>query len=230
MINISLNDIVQKTTVEKTDTKLFWRYFVKHANEVIIKPEEDYCKVTGCAFEINEENRKIVRTLIDYFCGLEEFNKSEVVRNNASLQKGLLIFGDCGVGKTVLFEIIRRVGRDIYSAIGVKRMLFKKISCGSFVSAYMIATKSKNMSFDLKEFQKGRLFIDDLGFEKLAFNQYELMEQILFERYGNNAVTFLTTNLTPSEIENRYGKRIGDRLQEMFNYIKWEGNSFRDNL
>ncbi|MFY7671587.1 hypothetical protein ACOSP6_10935 [Tenacibaculum sp. MEBiC06402] len=230
MINISLNDIVQKTTIEKTDTKLFWKYFVKHANEVINTPEIEFCEVTGCAFEIKEENRKIVRTLIDYFCGIEDFNKYEVVRNNPSLEKGLLVFGDCGVGKTVLFEIIRRVGRDIYSATGVKRMLFKKISCGSFVSAYMMATKSKNMSFDLKEFQKGRLFIDDLGFEKLAFNQYELMEQILFERYSKNALTFLTTNLTPSEIENRYGKRIGDRLQEMFNYIKWEGNSFRDNL
>lgn len=230
MINFSIDDVVQTTTVETIDTRLFWRYFVKHANEVIQRPEQDFCKITGCAFEINSENQKIVRAIIDYFCGIEDFNKNGIVRNNASLKKGLLVFGDCGVGKTDLFEIIRLAGRDIYSETGVKRMLFRKISCGSFVSAYMMATKSKHMSFDLKEFLRGRLFIDDLGVEKLAFNNFELLEQVLFERYSNNALTFLTTNLSPSEIENRYGKRIGDRLQEMFNYIKWEGSSFRDRL
>ena len=90
--------------------------------------------------------------------------------------------------------------------------------------------KRQHLSFNLESYYKGSLLIDDLGVEKLAFNSYELMEQILFERYRNNALTFMTTNLKPGEIGERYGSRIDDRLQEMFNIIKWEGASFREGL
>ena len=145
----------------------------------------------------------------------------------ASLSKGLLISGTVGVGKTLLFEIIQKAGRELYKKCGYKRTLFRNISCASFVSMYMTTSKYNHLDFDLKSFQKNKLYIDDLGVETLAFNQYELLEQVLFERYRNRALTFITTNLTMTEILKRYGERIGDRLPQMCNIINWNGKSLR---
>ena len=182
---------------------------------------------------INEDNQKIIRTIIDYFCGNENFDQYKIVRNKADVNKGLLMFGGNGVGKTLLFKIIQSAGREIITKEGYKKTHFRNISCGNFVSLFMTSTSQRfesTLSFDLKNFYKGSLYIDDLGAEQLAFNKYELLEEVLFERYRNQALTFITTNLSPSEIENRYGKRIGDRLPEMFNIIKWDGKSFREEL
>ena len=91
----------------------------------------------------------------------------------------------------------------------------------------MNSFKDNSSSFNLDAYKRGNLYIDDLGFEKKAFNNHELIGELLFERYRNNALTFVTTNHSPKEISGRYGARIGDRLAEMFNIIKWEGESLR---
>ena len=82
--------------------------------------------------------------------------------------------------------------------------------------------------FELEFYYKGYLYIDDLGLEKKAFNSQEIMGQLLFERNRIGSITFVTTNMKPSEIAQRYGDHIGDRLPEMFNIIKWDGPSRRE--
>lgn len=42
-----------------------------------------------------------------------------------------------------------------------------------------------------------------------------------------NIITHGTTNLKVEELEKKYGKRVYDRMKEMFNVILWEGESFR---
>ena len=108
-----------------------------------------------------------------------------------------------------------------------KGLWFSKISCGSFVDDYMREVINDESTFELRNYYKGVLYIDDLGFEKLAFNKTEIIGDILFEREKLGSRTFITTNLKPSEITQRYGDRIGDRLPAMFNIINWKGKSFR---
>ena len=86
--------------------------------------------------------------------------------------------------------------------------------------------QSKNLS----SFYKNRLIIDDLGVENKAFNSYELLEQLLFERHRYEALTFITTNISMTNVLERYGSRIADRIPQMCNIITWKGESFRHNI
>ncbi|CAA0230157.1 P-loop NTPase family protein [Tenacibaculum maritimum] len=186
-------------------------------------------EMKGEKFLVNDDNRKNIQTILRYFAGSEDFKDLGTIKNKPSLSKGLLITGDIGVGKTLMFDILQRAGKDIYKKYNNNRLLFRNISCGNFVNLFMTSTKfSSNLDFNLPSYYKNKLYIDDLGIEPLAFNQYELLESVLFERHRNNALTFITTNLTMTEILKRYGSRIGDRLPQMCNIINWKGKSLRN--
>ena len=222
MTKVDLNKIVStEAKIQKIDKKLMWEVFQGFANN-------DPSLENGYNIEAH---KPIVTTIFKYFSGDEDFNSQGVVKNNPSLSKGLLVYGDLGVGKSKLFELIQKTGRKIIQRTGNSRMHFRSISCGQFVSNYMLVSKARerhtHLEFKIENYYKGSLYIDDLGIEPLAFNSYELLESVLFERHRNNALTFVTTNLSVSEISSKYGERIGDRLNEMFNFIKWEGKSWR---
>lgn len=203
--------------------------FKKHSNIVLQEYTKDYSKTHE--YESNDDNRDVVELIAKYFTQDPEYNAAGIITNEPSLNKGLLIFGDYGVGKSLLFEIIHAVGRELMVDYRYSGLWFRCVSAGSFVEHYMaeVVKKEKNAltNFDIRDYYKGQLYIDDLGFEKKAFNRDELFSKLLFERNRAKSKTFITTNLTPSEISERYGERIGDRLFEMFNLIKWKGESFR---
>lgn len=204
----------QSEEIEKIDKSYLWKTFISEAGENFI---------------INDANKNIIYTILMYFCGLNDFDKLGVITNNPSLEKGILIYGNAGVGKTMLFEIIKRVGKRVYQERGIKKMLFNNISCGSFVNLFMMSSRDNPLEMNIETYFKGkRLYIDDLGIEPLCFNSYELMEQVLFERERNNAVTYCTTNMMPEGIKEKYGFRVGDRLKSMFNIIEWRGSSLRN--
>ncbi len=191
---------------------VLWRLFKKHSIDNYI---------------IDLRNEKLIFTVLKYFLKDKNFNSDNIIVNKADFKKGLFIYGSYGTGKTLLMETIRKVGKDLITNVNCNDVWFSVINTASFVDDYMKSTSDKHSNFSLKNYHKGKLYIDDLGFEKKAFNKTELLADLLFERYRNNAVTFVTTNLSPLQITEKYGGRIGDRLQEMFNIIKWEGESFR---
>ena len=194
----------------------FDELFVKHSKQLV----PDY-----------QLNRVIV-TLNRYMCGQSTFNDYGLIKpENASLKKGILIHGDFGVGKTMYFKIIQNINAEIIEKYRVNPFGFTAISAPWLVNAYMSANANasakRNSNFDIEYYQKNTLYLDDLGAEHLCFNSFELLSDVLFERHRNQARTYVTTNFSPSELANRYGDRIGDRLPEMFNIIKWSGESFR---
>ncbi|MDG2280680.1 MAG: hypothetical protein P8L42_08630 [Flavicella sp.] len=63
----------------------------------------------GKYYVVDDNNRKYVLELVSYFSKSERFGSQGVVKNKASLDKGLFIFGPCGLGKSDLFEIFRRM-------------------------------------------------------------------------------------------------------------------------
>jgi hypothetical protein len=211
------------------DKTIFWKLFKKHM-------PKDY--------QVTLENEQVLFTIFKYFLKDESFNEFGLINNKPSLDKGILLYGDYGVGKTQLFSTLHLVGKELATKVNCTDIWFNCISAGSFVDQYMESTKDPSSTFQLKKFYKGKLYIDDLGFEKKAFNKTEIFGELLFERYRNfteetrlyskgerkNIITqtFVTTNHKPSEIANRYGERIGDRLPEMFNIIPWRGESFRE--
>ncbi|TDQ27672.1 P-loop NTPase family protein [Tenacibaculum caenipelagi] len=209
------------------DKNILWNEFKKASNEILETKPEDYCKESKCAFKINDFNREIVFTILRYFAGDENFDKNGIIKNKPSLVKGLFISGEIGVGKSKLFEILSKAGRELIKKHRYARMHFRTVSCISMVSGYMLSSKKDHLDFNIKSFYKGKINFDDLGAEKKAFNSYELMEEVLFERHKGKSLTIITTNLSMSNILERYGSRIADRIPEMCNILVWKGESLR---
>lgn len=193
--------------------KILWKLFNSH------KPE---------GYVIDQRNEKVIYTVLRYFLKAQDFNKDNLIKTKPSLEKGLLIYGTYGVGKSQLFEILHKVGRELITKYNCKALWFSTLSAGSFVDQYMEAAKEEGSTFTIKKYYTGKLYIDDLGFEKKAFNKTEVFGELLFERNRLKNPTYVTTNLNPAQLTDRYGERIGDRLPEMFNIIPWNGESFRE--
>lgn len=173
-------------------------------------------------FQIDDANREVVNLVLSYFLRDPEFLESKLVTSENSFHKGLLIHGDVGIGKSMLFDCLYIIGRKLIIDRGISDLYFPKISAIDFVNNFM-----EDTTVLIKAMYKGKLYIDDLASERKAFNSVELFEDILFQRNRNEAVTFATTNLKPSAIALRYGDRVGDRLPQLFNIIKWSGESRR---
>ncbi|WP_051119601.1 ATP-binding protein [Gillisia sp. CAL575] len=192
--------------------QLFWKLFRLQAPHFIIKPE----------------NKEIIYSIFRYFLQLPNFNEYGVIKNKADLEKGLLVYGDYGVGKSTLLNAIHEVGRTIVSKTQNTQLWFPRISTVHMLSQYYESQKNLGSNFKLENYYQGKLYLDDLGKEDKAYNREELIGKLLFERHHRKFKTFVTTNDNPSAITARYGNHIGDRLPEMFNIIKWEGKSWRE--
>lgn len=75
------------------------------------------------------------------------------------------------------------------------------------------------------------LCIDDIGLEPtevLDFgNAINPVIEIMEHRYRQQLFTFITTNLTPKQIREKYGDRIADRFNETMKCIVYTNPTFR---
>jgi hypothetical protein len=179
-------------------------------------------------FQITNENREIVFSIFRYFLQLPDFNEYGLIKNKAGLDKGLLVYGNYGVGKSTLFEAIHNIGKAIQKHTGSPQLWFPRISCICMLTKFYEAQKDPTSNFKMEYYCRGKLYLDDLGKEDKAYNREEIIGKLLFERHRKKLKTYVTTNDNPSAIAARYGNHIGDRLPEMFNIIKWEGKSWRE--
>lgn len=159
----------------------------------------------------------------------KELREKLIVLNNPNIFKGLLVFGECGNGKSMFFDIIHSIAKELVINHGYQGLWFTKVTAPWIVEEYMRATeKGYNGTFQFTSYYKGTLYIDDLGAEKLAFGRDNIIADLLFERHKNGVKTFVTTNLTPKQLGELYGFRISDRLPGMFNIIKFKEKSYRE--
>ena len=194
------------------DKKVFWKLF----------------RSFNPGFQITSENQDIIYSIFRYFLQMPNFNEYGVIKNKAGLNKGLLVYGDYGVGKSTLFDAIHTIGKAIFKHTGSTQLWFPHISSIDMLTRYYEAQRDSTSNFKLEDYYCGKLFLDDLGKEDKAYNREEIIGKLLFERHRRKLKTYVTTNDNPSAIAARYGNHIGDRLPEMFNIIKWEGKSWRE--
>ena len=75
------------------------------------------------------------------------------------------------------------------------------------------------------------LIVDDLGVEPHEImdygNVFTPLVDLITLRYDEQLYTIFTTNLTPAQLEEKYGKRIVDRLNEMVETIVFENGTYR---
>lgn len=166
-------------------------------------------------FTVDAHNRDVLLDMTKYFIGDDS--------SSFNLQKGLMICGKVGTGKSFLMKVFRSFAsalkneQRIFRNIGTKQILFEM-------------TEAKNIAAAKKYFT-GNYCLDDIGAERVEVKIYgdsvSAIEEILFMRHENytkfGLITHATTNLMPDDIEDRYGERVGSRLNEMFNFVILQG-------
>ena len=160
----------------------------------------------------------------------------------------LMLCGTCGNGKTTLMNAIRS-GTSYLSekgAFNITKMEKENTPSGVIVdrpkvyenriSIKIVHVKeiiAKCKDFNVMESLKETpyLGIDDLGVEPKEVLDYgnvcNPVLDLLEYRYSEQLTTFITTNLTPKEIEEHYGVRIADRFNEMIEKIVFQDVSYR---
>lgn len=166
----------------------------------------------GPKFIINPEDKEIIFKLIVYFISDQE----NCTTHGIDLQKGILLTGPVGCGKTSLMFLMRYFAPHPIAVKPSREITFEFIREG-YDTINKYGKKDTPYCFD------------DLGVEqslKYYGNECNVMAEILLSRYdlfiSQNIRTHATTNLNAQELEKLYGNRVRSRLRELFNLVSFD--------
>ena len=194
-------------------------------DQVILWLEKKGVELYGNHFKILETDHPIIYKLIAYFLKDEQ----TCFQFNINLNKGIMLSGPVGCGKTSLMNIMKHLTpiEHKFSVTPCRDISFEFIQNGYEV----IHKYSKDLRLRGGQPVAVRYCFDDLGTEnnlKYFGNECNVMAEILLSRYdlyiSRKLQTHITTNLSATEIEKHYGNRVRSRLREMINLISFERN------
>ena len=188
--------------------------------EIISWLEKKGIELYGKKFKILETDHEIIYKLIAYFLKDEQ----ACYQFNIDLEKGILLTGPIGCGKTSLMNLMKYLTATEHKFF-VKPC--RDISFEFIQDGYQIIHKYSNGK--LYQSEPRTYCFDDLGTEnnlKYFGNECNVMAEILLSRYdlfiSKKLQTHITTNLSATEIEKNYGNRVRSRLREMINLIAYD--------
>ena len=172
----------------------------------------------GKHFRIYDEDRDIVFKLCNYFIREKAYCQKEGIDPN----KGILLSGPVGCGKTSLMKLLRHL-------VPLQRP-YEIIPCRNVTFSF------NHLGYKtIEEFGDSRFYcFDDLGIEPLGRHygkDCNVMGEVLLSRYElflqtkTKIKTHATTNLNAEELEERYGNRVRSRMRELFNLIAFDENT-----
>ncbi len=197
--------------------------FQHNYQDIILWLEKKGVELYGDHFKILESDYPIIYKLIAYFLK----DEAACYQNGITLDKGILLSGPIGCGKTTLMNLMKALA-PIQHKFYIKPC--RDISFEFIQEGYEIIHK----------YSKGKLYqsdpkticFDDLGTEnnlKYFGNECNVMAEIMLSRYdifiSKKIQTHITTNLSASEIETAYGNRVRSRLRNMINLIAFDKNT-----
>ncbi|MAW94321.1 MULTISPECIES: ATPase [unclassified Leeuwenhoekiella] len=172
----------------------------------------------GGKFRIYEEDHEILRKLCSYFIRDKAF--CEV--NGIDVEKGILLSGPVGCGKTSLMKLLRFL-------VPLQKP-YELIPCRNISFAF------NHLGFkSIEEYGNSKYYcFDDLGVEpagRYYGKDLNVMGEVLLSRYElylntkRQLKTHATTNLNADELEARYGNRVRSRMRELFNLVAFDQNA-----
>lgn len=170
----------------------------------------------GKKFKIYEEDREILLKLCSYFIR----DKQHCRKKGIDIDKGILLSGPVGCGKTSLMKLLRHIvpHQRPYEVIPSRNIAFAFNNIG-----YKIIEDYGDKKF---------YCFDDLGVEPTGRHfgkDCNVLGEILLSRYdlfaNHHILTHATTNLNAQELEERYGNRVRSRMRQMFNLISFDMKS-----
>lgn len=137
---------------------------------------------------------------------------------------GLCLFGSNGVGKTLLACII---AKEAYK----HRYSTRRVTFVEYMSQYTMSWNTR--SVEEKEALESELYssykaveflvLEEVGKEVDSKASAPILEDLLRYREDNGLVTVICTNLSPKDIESRYGVSVSSLLKGNMTPIKIEG-------
>ncbi|TVZ60380.1 hypothetical protein NA63_2933 [Flavobacteriaceae bacterium MAR_2010_105] len=181
----------------------------------------------GKNFKIYEEDEVILFKLCIYF--IKDYDYC--TKFNIDPNKGILLSGPVGCGKTSLMKLMRHIvpHQKPYDIIPARNITFAFNNLG-----YKTIEDYGN---------EGYYCFDDLGVEPLGRHygkDCNVMGEIILSRYelfchpelvsgshqkSRRILTHATTNLNAQELEDRYGNRVRSRMRQLFNLIAFNEKS-----
>lgn len=150
-----------------------------------------------------------------------------------SFEKGLLIVGDFGNGKSTAMNLLEKCLKNTDKS-------FKGYTTNYAVNHYEASKSSEDAQFFLKDLCRGRRYFDDLKTERMVSfygRKFQLFKDVFETRDSANLITHATINYKKNhegnleqaiqEIGEIYGDRVNDRIYKMFNIVEFKGSSFR---
>ena len=218
------------------DTRQLWLH-VKARGDRMLQLQSGN---NAASFEQVDFQKPVIKALLLYFTGNPQFENLDVAEYNAvdarfSLTKGLWLWGNPGVGKTLLMQMFRINKRLCFDVVQCPKFAYNYVKFGDVViTPYKRVLPADASSYD-NFFQKEKgVCYNDLGTEPLQSKHYgnaiNVMETIFLETYENKVPWWhrhVTTNLTWKQVEDSYGVRVKDRIRQCFNVIEIKGNSLR---
>jgi energy-coupling factor transporter ATP-binding protein EcfA2 len=171
----------------------------------------------GERFRIFECDLELLFKLCNYFI------RDEVMcqKMNLDLSKGLLLSGPVGCGKTSIMKLLKYLVPH--------QKAYEIIPCRNIVFSF------NHIGFKAIEEYGERCYycFDDLGVEPLGrfFGQdSNVLGEILLSRHdlliNKKIKTHVTTNLSATELEERYGQRVRSRMKNLFNLVTFGKSNF----
>ncbi len=147
-------------------------------------------------------------------------------------QRGLMLHGDIGTGKTTMLEIARIFAQRMRPRDDKGRLYgFRTASAIGVASDF----NSEGYGGIRTYCESDRQAFDDLGLEPTSVNYYGTrvnpMQHVLLARYdrftATGDFTHITTNLNLQGIRDLYGDQVYDRCKQMFNMVEMNGSTWR---
>jgi DNA replication protein DnaC len=199
------------------DARYQLRKYEEHNFETARASFEKCCRYVLPKWQ--DKHPELTDQIVRYALQLDSFN--------GDTDKGLILMGSTGVGKTVYLK-------SLSLFMGYAQKFKFKIYTG-FEMERIYQAEGEDL-FSLESAMKSKMFaIDDIGEEHSTIKRYGTEINVgvdaLTQRhqlYTNKGyLTFATTNLNAEMIGKKYGKRIESRIYEMFNFIGVKGEDLR---
>lgn len=195
---------------------MYWR------NQLVVS-----MKSVSPAFTVDDSNRQLLKALYQWIWGMPGM---------LDLDKGLLLHGSIGVGKSTLLKGLQNYAAKIarYCIGGADAGLTFQFTSAAEIALLFAEKGIVGLNQYTDRSCMHNLAIDEVGREPMDAKHFgtgiNAIQTVLQLRYEQRYCfyTHMTTNLDPDkEFSQRYGDYIADRVKEMFNVIKIKGESRR---
>ncbi|MFV8282585.1 ATPase [Christiangramia marina] len=170
----------------------------------------------GKDFKIYKRDHQLLHKLCNYYIR----DHRNCKRYELDLEKGLLLSGPVGCGKTSILKLLRYLVPHYrgYEVIPCRNIVFGFNHIG-----YKTIEDYGNSGF---------ICFDDIGVEptgRFFGKDCNVIGEIMLSRYDlfleYKVRTHVTTILNAEELEERYGQRVRSRMRKMFNLVAFDNNS-----